>query len=64
MSGNKPPAALTSNGGLLSSGRFSRSYCNHCMSDELHHSMVCVQCKRGGIVIKPMEMHWNGRKRS
>jgi hypothetical protein len=61
---NKPPSALTSNGGLMSSGRFSRTYCKHCKGEELHQSMVCVQCKKGGIEVKYMEMHWNGKKRS
>lgn len=52
----KPPSAIRSES-LGAVSRFSRMYCAHCHGDELHHSMVCVQCKRGGIpvVIDPVK---------
>ena len=64
MSIPKAPSCIRGDSGLLSSGRFSRTYCANCQQDELHHSMVCVQCKRGGIPMTPIEFHWNGKRRS
>ena len=64
MSISKPPSAVRGDSGLLSSSRFSRTYCAHCKGEELHQSMVCVQCGRGGIQTKRVEMWWNGKRRS
>lgn len=61
---NKTPSAIRGDSGLLSISRFSRIRCAHCGTDELHESGVCVQCKRGGIEIKPVAMHFNGKRRS
>lgn len=54
MSFNKAPSAVRGDGGLLSAGRFSRTYCKHCKGEELHMNMVCVQCKTGGIPTTPI----------
>lgn len=61
---NKTPSALGKDAGLLSVSRFHRTYCKHCKGEELHHSGVCVQCKRGGIETRPVAMHFNGKRRS
>lgn len=60
---HKTPSAIRGDSGLLSYSRFARQYCRYCQTDELHHSGVCVQCKRGGIVISPERLSWNGRRK-
>jgi hypothetical protein len=49
----KPPSVTRAESGVWSASRFSRMYCTTCRSEELHHSCVCVQCKRGSIQMKP-----------
>ena len=63
MSYAKAPSAIRGDQGLLSSSRFSRTYCGHCNGEELHISGVCVQCKRGGIPMTAIKMEFIGRGR-
>lgn len=63
MSANKAPSAVRGDSGLLSTGRFSRTYCKHCQSDELHQNGQCVQCKQGGIPTAKVKMTFNGKVR-
>lgn len=60
---NKTPSALGKDAGLLSVSRFHRTYCKHCKGEELHHSGVCVQCKKGGINLPKVKMQFNGKHR-
>lgn len=46
----KPPSAIRAES-IGAHSRFSRQFCDHCGSDELHLSCVCVQCKRGRIPV-------------
>lgn len=61
MAFNQMPAIVRSDSGRTSVHSWSRQHCNHCGEETLQRSMVCVQCKKGGIPIKHEETRWNGR---
>ena len=62
MSFSKAPSVIRGDSGLLATGRFSRTYCKHCKGEELHQSMVCVQCGKGGLPVSRIETRWNGKR--